>query len=501
MSIAPGVNKQVSTADTCTPVFPNFKPLEMSDKPVIEAFTNQFEPYSDFCFSTLTFYNIDNHTHWCWLNSNLVLRFCDGFGPGTFLTFLGVNRPASTAETLIKYATQMNYTTTLWRVPEVTAHAIELETSCLRDDHDRRGFDYVYEAQAVAQMKGHNFQDLRSKLRRFRNRYPSLRFIAINLQDTAAQRQMRGIMSTWQLHHRSSCTLQPYSRAFDICIEKANYFNLFGLGVMDGESLVGFALNENRKPWFINHFIVTNPTISNLGASLFNGVAEQALTFGCEWLNFTEDLGDVGLRSFKMQFCPSTFLRKYSVKHVVVPTQQYSWQSPKLTISDTVQYGKGVYALKDIAQGEVLFVMGGSIMTREQETPLPPVLSAYPIELSESFSFAPHTLEDLDRMPQHYVNHSCNPNAGFRGQVFLVALRPILAGEQVAYDYAMCLRPGEDSPFNMNCLCGSPNCRRVVTNEDWKMQDLQQRYRGYFQWYLQEKINAIRGNGATEQQG
>lgn len=71
------------------PLFPHFKPLEMADRSAIEAFTHQFDPYSDFCFSTLLFYDASGHTRWCWLHGNLVLLFNDEFGPGTFLTFLG----------------------------------------------------------------------------------------------------------------------------------------------------------------------------------------------------------------------------------------------------------------------------------------------------------------------------------------------------------------------------------------------------------------------------
>lgn len=85
----------------------------MSDRDEIEAFTQQFDPCSDFCFSLLTFYNCGGHTRWCWLNGNLVLRFSDSFGPGIFLTFLGNKNETATAASLIKYAMKMDFTPTL----------------------------------------------------------------------------------------------------------------------------------------------------------------------------------------------------------------------------------------------------------------------------------------------------------------------------------------------------------------------------------------------------
>lgn len=36
--------------------------------------------------------------------------------------------------------------------------------------------------------------------------------------------------------------------------------------------------------------------------------------------------------------------------------------------------------------------------------------------------------------------------------------------------------------------CGSPNCRKIVTGRDWQRADLQEKYRGFFSWYLKARI-------------
>jgi len=36
-----------------------------------------------------------------------------------------------------------------------------------------------------------------------------------------------------------------------------------------------------------------------------------------------------------------------------------------------------------------------------------------------------------------FINHSCEPNVGFAGNVVLVAMRDIEAGEELTTDYAM----------------------------------------------------------------
>jgi hypothetical protein len=66
------------------------------------------------------------------------------------------------------------------------------------------------------------------------------------------------------------------------------------------------------------------------------------------------------------------------------------------------------------------------------------------------------------------VNHSCDPNCGVRlnaGQAFdFVARRPICAGQEVTFDYAM--RNFTIDHFPAVCLCAAARCRGSVTG--WK---------------------------------
>ncbi len=192
----------------------------------------------------------------------------------------------------------------------------------------------------------------------------------------------------------------------------------------------------------------------------------------------------------------------------------FSWMNPKLKVELTEKYGKGdlpdivngkkvykkakgagygVFATESIKKGETLFVMGGYILTIEDENELTGIVADKPIEISEHFSISPRKPSDIAKMPQHYVNHSCSPNAGFDGQIFMVAMRSIKPGEEIVYDYGMLMHSNADSnsDFSFDCLCGSKLCRHVVTENDWKKPDLQTRYDGYFQHYLQKKISKL----------
>ena len=48
----------------------------------------------------------------------------------------------------------------------------------------------------------------------------------------------------------------------------------------------------------------------------------------------------------------------------------------------------------------------------------------------------------------------------------------------------------DDDSYEMECKCGSPNCRRILTGKDWQRPELQTRYHDYFATFLADKIAA-----------
>ena len=165
-----------------------------------------------------------------------------------------------------------------------------------------------------------------------------------------------------------------------------------------------------------------------------------------------------------------------------------SWISPLCEVRESQVNGKGVFARGDISRGERLAIFGGEIMTIDEAKELPLALQAYPLQIEERFLLYMKNAtnpEDTD-----YFNHSCDPNAGIKGQIFLVAMRDIAAGEEIMFDYAMTLSEFVDGDMVLEfpCSCGSPLCRGMVTQSDWRKPCLRERYRGYFSMYIEDRI-------------
>ncbi len=150
-------------------------------------------------------------------------------------------------------------------------------------------------------------------------------------------------------------------------------------------------------------------------------------------------------------------------------------------------FGYGLFTNNNISKGERLVVFGGHVMTVDQESATEIAAGDYPLQIADDLVIGPAYETEIEN--SDFINHSCDPNSGFKGQIFLVAMRDIQAGEEICFDYAMALS-GDGSGLHIEkCGCKSDQCRGVIAELDWQRQDLQEKYKGYFQFYLEEKID------------
>jgi SET domain-containing protein len=169
---------------------------------------------------------------------------------------------------------------------------------------------------------------------------------------------------------------------------------------------------------------------------------------------------------------------------------KHSYVTKKARVSSSGINRKGVFAKARIKKGEVIAVWGGFIIGEKEFKRLSKKrfkkIEDYATKVSDGFylvSCKKGGLEDDD-----FFNHSCNPNAGIHGHLLMVAMRDIAPKEEITYDYAM---TDADFAYSFHCACGVKNCRGVITTSDWKIPALQQKYKGYFSWYIQKKIEAM----------
>jgi SET domain-containing protein len=165
------------------------------------------------------------------------------------------------------------------------------------------------------------------------------------------------------------------------------------------------------------------------------------------------------------------------------PEEISCYRSPKIKVRTSDLEGRGVFAIEKIEEGEVVAVKAGHIITSDEITEITESVGDYALQIHNELYLGPRFEDELDRMVI-FINHSCNPNVGFEGQVVYVAMRDIEPGEELCHDYAM----ERTDDYSLECHCGSEYCRGKITGDDWKRSDLQERYGDRFSSYILEKI-------------
>ena len=163
-----------------------------------------------------------------------------------------------------------------------------------------------------------------------------------------------------------------------------------------------------------------------------------------------------------------------------------SWISPKASKgTGSAIDGRGLTASARITEGEIVAVKGGHIVTTEGLRSLPERLRNSEVQIADGLHLAALTDNEYEDV-MLFLNHSCEPNVGFGGNVVLVAMRDIAPGEELTTDYALF----DDHDEAMDCACGRRTCRGRIHGRDWQRPDLQERYQGYFSWYLERKLRS-----------
>lgn len=158
-----------------------------------------------------------------------------------------------------------------------------------------------------------------------------------------------------------------------------------------------------------------------------------------------------------------------------------SYISPKVKICNSLINGKGFFAIESIKKGETVFIKGGFIVKKNEVYSTSTINSYLPI--SDNYCIGATSINE-EKNIKLYINHSCNPNCGMKGEITFIAIRNIKKGEELTIDYAFI----DNEEYSFICNCGSNNCRNIITGYDWKIPDIQIKYYDYFAQYLKNKI-------------
>jgi uncharacterized protein len=160
---------------------------------------------------------------------------------------------------------------------------------------------------------------------------------------------------------------------------------------------------------------------------------------------------------------------------VVAEPEPDCWLHADVEVKTSQIEGKGLFARSQILAGTPVSQLGGRLVSSAE---LQVIFDTAANEQAHPYIDTITVDDDLhlvlpSRCPNGFGNHGCDPNLWWIDAYTQAARRDIGPGEELTTDYGTSTGIAE---FRMDCACGSPDCRGVITGTDWQRPDLQQRY-------------------------
>ena len=176
----------------------------------------------------------------------------------------------------------------------------------------RDNFDYVYDINGLADLKGRKYQKKRNHLNRFREAHPDCRFVPI---EQVEPQVLTDMLDSWYASHRAANPGTNYHME-EVAIQRALRFRealgMEGLALMEGDRLLAFTLGSRlRGDTFDIHF--EKAIAEEAYAAINQGFARYLRERHPElrWLNREDDMGLEGLRKAKLSYNPDKMIEKY----------------------------------------------------------------------------------------------------------------------------------------------------------------------------------------------
>jgi hypothetical protein len=301
------------------PLFPKFRPIAVGDKELLDRFNRSVGPYAETALATLIVWNPPNEARISQLGGGVVLRHHDcGTGESVF-TFLGANRPAGVARTLVDFDEGP-----IGLVPDHAVAGVtepEWEQAGLELVADRDNDDYVYDLELLATLEGGSFKGRRKRRNAFARSH-AVEFRALDLRAKSDVDAVHDSVREWLRQKEDKGTAPPagelvgIERLLKLGLEQQDP-GLWGFGVELSGELVAVSLVESHCHEMVSG-VAFKALPSLVGASEYlRSVSARALrNFGFRQINVQQDMGVQGLRATKSSYRPTRMRRKWRVRRL-----------------------------------------------------------------------------------------------------------------------------------------------------------------------------------------
>lgn len=293
--------------------YPKFSKINIKLRNQVIQFTNKFEPYSDFNFTSLLSWDTDGTTKLSMLNNNLVICLPDYLTGKPIYSILGNHKIEETIDILMEKNEQLRL------VPEIIVK--NLQNKNYRIKQDRNNFDYIYSLRSLSRMSGKDYKKKRNKANTFFKAQTGSELVVScsNTVDESLSNEIIKLDKKWSKINQQPPKEAAYERkAMKTILDSFTKLNCSITTITSSGELVAFSINEIiNEIYAICHFEkALTIKHQHIYTFLAREVAKDLAKHGCQLVNWEQDLGIPGLRRSKMSYKPVKMLKKYTISKV-----------------------------------------------------------------------------------------------------------------------------------------------------------------------------------------
>lgn len=295
--------------------------ISLTHREYVSAFTDKYFPYSDFNFTSMWAWDIEQKIRIFEISNNLVVRFNDYLTGEPFYSFLGDTDPNGTTDYLLKLSADEGLEPKLKMVPACSIKNLDTDNFLVTEDLNH--FDYVYDLKEVTDAVGKKFARHRQCINSFDRMYASQNPSAVEAHTLTLKEMRRDIAivnEQWKANK-----IQRTGEAWDTdsdrdaqALERMledTHNRLFTTCLFYKNQPIGYTVNELlNNEYAIGHFTKADTRYGGVIQFLMKKTFESMLLAGKKLLNGQQDLGVEGLRFSKQSFRPNHYIKKYSVE-------------------------------------------------------------------------------------------------------------------------------------------------------------------------------------------
>jgi hypothetical protein len=296
------------------PQFPDFKPLELNDRAVLDAAFRNYQPNtSEWTFSNFFIWRRYYRFQWSQIGGHFLFLSSPAGHDPFFLMPLGPPSRLATTRTVLDW---------LGREAHASNPSIQKADSRfveeIRSDESltilsqRDHFDYVYAGSDLISLAGRKFHSKKNFLNRIEKTQPDMLYVP--LTEDLIPECIR-VLDRWCRNR--DCGQNPVLQAEYDAVRQA-FIHFHSLDFAGGAILIGGQVEAFTLGSLLNaetaviHIEKADPDIHGLYAVINQRFVRERWS-SVPWINREQDLGEENLRKAKLSYHPARFAEKFKI--------------------------------------------------------------------------------------------------------------------------------------------------------------------------------------------